>query len=161
MAIKKGEAQKEAKPENGGGFSRLFGDVANKISQTVGRASAFMIAAGVVIVWAVTGPLFQYSDTWQLVINTGTSVVTFLMVFLIQNSQNRDSAAIQVKLDELIRVSTAHNSFVGIEHLTDDELQEIRTKCERRAEAGKVGAASVKRTGEKAKVAADYAVAAE
>jgi low affinity Fe/Cu permease len=161
MAIKKGEPQKETRPQNGGGFSRLFGDVANKISQTVGRASAFMIAAGVVIVWAVTGPLFQYSDTWQLVINTGTSVVTFLMVFLIQNSQNRDSAAIQVKLDELIRVSTAHNSFVGIEHLTDDELQEIRTKCERRAEAEKVGEASVKRTGEKARMAADRAVAAE
>jgi low affinity Fe/Cu permease len=83
------------------------------------------------------------------------------MVFLIQNSQNRDSAAIQVKLDELIRVSTAHNSFVGIEHLTDDELEEIRTKCERRAEAEKVGAASVKRTEEKAKMAADRAVAAE
>ena len=161
MAIKKGEAQKEAKPQNGGGFSRLFGDVANKTSQAAGRASAFVIAAGVVIVWAVTGPMFQYSDTWQLVINTGTTIVTFLMVFLIQNSQNRDSAAIQVKLDELIRVSTAHNSFVGIEHLTDDELEEIRIKCERRAEAEKVGEASVKRTGEKAKVAADYAVAAE
>jgi low affinity Fe/Cu permease len=99
----------------------------------------------------ITGPLFQYSDTWQLVINTGTSVVTFLMVFLIQNSQNRDSAAIRVKLDELIRVGTAHNSFVGIEHLTDDELEDIRTKCERRAEAEKAGEASVKRAGEKAK----------
>jgi low affinity Fe/Cu permease len=82
------------------------------------------------------------------------------MVFLIQNSQNRDGAAIQVKLDELIRVSAAHNSFVGIEHLTDEELQDIRTKCERRAEAEKVGQASVKQTGEKAKEAADCAVAA-
>jgi low affinity Fe/Cu permease len=108
----------------------------------------------------ITGPLFQYSDTWQLVINTGTSVVTFLMVFLIQNSQNRDGAAIQVKLDELIRVSAAHNSFVGIEHLTDEEFQDIRTKCERRAEAEKVGQASVKQTGEKAKEAVDRAVAA-
>jgi low affinity Fe/Cu permease len=162
MAVKNGEPQKEAKPQNGdGGFSRMFGDAANKTSQAAGRASAFVIAAGVVIVWAITGPLFQYSDTWQLVINTGTTIVTFLMVFLIQNSQNRDGAAIQVKLDELIRVSTAHNSFVGIEHLTDDELEEIRTKCERRAEAEKVGEASVRRTGEKAKVAADHAVAAE
>ena len=88
-------------------------------------------------------------------INTGTTIVTFLMVFLIQNSQNRDSAAIQVKLDELIRVSAAHNSFVGIEHLTDEELEEIRTKCERRAEAEKVGEETVKTAGKKAKRAAD------
>jgi low affinity Fe/Cu permease len=107
------------------------------------------------VVWAITGPLFQYSDTWQLVINTGTTIVTFLMVFLIQNSQNRDGAAIQVKLDELIRVSTAHNSFVGIEHLTDEELEDIRTKCELRAEAEKAGEDSVKRTGEKARKAAE------
>jgi low affinity Fe/Cu permease len=119
-----------------------------------------MIAAGVVLVWTITGPLFQYSDTWQLVINTGTTIVTFRMVFLIPNSQNRDCAAIQVKLDELIRVSTAHNSFVGIEHLTDDELEEIRDKCERRAEAEKVGEESVRQTGKKAKEAADRAVVA-
>jgi low affinity Fe/Cu permease len=118
-----------------------------------------MIAAATVTVWAVTGPIFQFSDTWQLVINTGTTIVTFLMVFLIQNSQNRDGAAIQVKLDELIRVSTVHNSFVGIEHLTDDELKDIREKCERRAEAEKVGEQSVKRTGKKAKLAADKAIA--
>jgi low affinity Fe/Cu permease len=168
MASDKGGPQKKtgprdkAKPSNnGGGLTKLFGDVANKTSQAAGRASAFMVAAAVVIVWAVTGPLFGYSDTWQLVINTGTTIVTFLMVFLIQNSQNRDSAAIQVKLDELIRVSTAHNSFVGIEHLTDDELEEIRDRCERRAEAEKAGEASVKRTGEKARKAADRAVAAE
>jgi low affinity Fe/Cu permease len=168
MATKKSEPQKRAKPqakaepskkaepqEGRGGFSRIFGEVANKTSQAAGRASAFMIAAGVVVVWAITGPLFQYSDTWQLVINTGTTIVTFLMVFLIQNSQNRDGAAIQVKLDELIRVSTAHNSFVGIEHLTDDELEDIRTKCELRAEAEKAGEDSVKRTGEKARKAAE------
>ena len=168
MAAKKTEQQKRGQPrpkaepskeavsqEGGGGFSRIFGDVANRTSQAAGRASAFMIAAAVVLVWAITGPLFQYSDTWQLVINTGTTIVAFLMVFLIQNSQNRDSAAIQVKLDELIRVSTAHNSFVGIEHLTDDELEDIRTRCERRAEAEKVGEDSVKRTGEKARKAAE------
>jgi low affinity Fe/Cu permease len=114
-----------------------------------------MIAAGIILVWAVTGPIFQYSDTWQLVINTGTTIVTFLMVFLIQNSQNRDSAAIQVKLDELIRVSAVQNSFVGIEHLTDDELDEIRTKCELRANAEKAGEETVKNTGKKAKRAAD------
>jgi low affinity Fe/Cu permease len=147
--------------KNGNGFSKIFGEVANKTSQAAGRASAFMIAAAVVIAWAITGPIFQYSDTWQLVINTGTTIVTFLMVFLIQNSQNRDGAAIQVKLDELIRVSTAHNSFVGIEHLTDEELEEIRSRCESRAKAEKAGEASVKRTGEKARKAADRAVAAE
>jgi low affinity Fe/Cu permease len=161
VAGDKSKPRKKTGPEDAGGLSRIFSAVANKTSQVAGRASAFMIAAGVVLVWAITGPLFQYSDTWQLVINTGTTIVTFLMVFLIQNSQNRDSAAIQVKLDELIRVSIAHNSFVGIEHLTDDELEEIRNKCERRAEAEKVGKDSVKRTGEKTKKAAERAVAAE
>jgi low affinity Fe/Cu permease len=141
-----------------GGASHLFGDIANYTSQAAGRASTFIVAFAVVIVWAVTGPLFGYSDTWQLVINTGTTIVTFLMVFLIQNSQNRDGAAIQVKLDELIRVSTAHNSFVGIEHLTDDELEDIRNKCEMRAKAEKAGEATVERAGEKARQAADQAV---
>ena len=140
---------------NGGGFSRIFSDVANKTSQAAGRASAFILAVGVILVWAITGPLFQYSDTWQLVINTGTTIVTFLMVFLIQNSQNRDSAAIQVKLDELIRVSTVHNSFIGIEHLSDDELAQIRSKCETRAKAEKAGQISVEQTGKKARRAAD------
>jgi low affinity Fe/Cu permease len=117
-----------------------------------------MLASAVVIVWAVSGPLFGFSDTWQLVINTGTTIVTFLMVFLIQNSQNRDSAAIQVKLDELIRVGSARNSLVGIEHLTDDELEELRTKCEARAKAEKSGRETVKATGRKARRAAERAV---
>jgi low affinity Fe/Cu permease len=160
---KKGQSQKssgskKSSPSKEGGLGKLFGDVANQTSQAAGRASTFMIAAGIVLVWAVTGPLFNYSDTWQLVINTGTTIITFLMVFLIQNSQNRDSAAIQVKLDELIRVSTAHNSFVGIEHLTDEELEDIRTKCERRAEAEKAGEKSVEKTGQKARKAAERAV---
>jgi low affinity Fe/Cu permease len=143
--------------ERRSGFSRFFGDLANKTSQLAGRATTFIVAAAVEINWAVTGPLFGYSDTWQLVINTGTTIVTFLMVFLIQNSQNRDSAAIQVKLDELIRTSAAHNSFVGIEHLTDEELEDIRTKCEARAAAEKVGERTVQRMGEKAREAADAA----
>ena len=87
----------------------------------------------VVLLWAVLGPVFGYSDTWQLVINTGTTIVTFLMVFLIQNTQNRDGAAIQAKLDELIRVSEGQNRFIGIEHLTETEVEEIRTKCEQAA----------------------------
>jgi low affinity Fe/Cu permease len=115
--------------------SRVFSDLAQITSREVGRAWVFALAMGTVLVWAITGPLFHFSDTWQLVINTGTTIVTFLMVFLIQNSQNRDSAAIQVKLDELIRVSRANNSLVGVEHLTDDELEEIRTRCESRAQA--------------------------
>ena len=106
-----------------GRLSRLFGEVANQTSQAAGRASAFIVAAGVVIVWAVSGPLFQYSDIWQLVINTATTIVTFLMVFLIQNSQNRDSAALRA----------ARNSLVGIEHLTHEELEDIRATCEKRA----------------------------
>ena len=122
---------------------RAFNDVANATSHAAGRPSAFIIATLVIIVWAVTGPIFNYSDTWQLVINTGTTIITFLMVFLIQNSQNRDGAAIQVKLDELIRVSEAHNSLVGIEHLTDEELKEIREKCERRASQDSDGKARV------------------
>jgi low affinity Fe/Cu permease len=109
------------------------------------------------VIWAVTGPLFGFSDTWQLVINTGTTIVTFLMVFLIQNSQNRDSAAMQVKLDELIRVGAARNSLVGIEHLTDDELEELRSKCESRAKAEKAGEESVTTTSRKARRAAERA----
>jgi len=116
-------------------LSRIFSDLAQITAREVGRAWVFALAMGTVLVWAITGPFFHFSDTWQLVINTGTTIVTFLMVFLIQNSQNRDAAAIQVKLDELIRVSKANNSFVGVEHLTDEELEEIRTLCESRAQA--------------------------
>jgi low affinity Fe/Cu permease len=89
--------------------SQFFADVANAAARAVGRALTFLLAVGLIVVWAITEPLFGYSDTWQLLINTGTTVVTFLMVFLIQNFQNRDSAAIQVRLDELIRASTAKN----------------------------------------------------
>jgi low affinity Fe/Cu permease len=154
-APKRGKADGEGQANSNNGAAHLFGEIANRTSQAAGRGLTFLMAAGVVLIWALSGPIFHYSDTWQLVINTGTTIVTFLMVFLIQNSQNRDSAAIQVKLDELIRVSTAHNSFVGIEHLSDDELEEIRTKCERRAQAEKAGEESVERTGKKAKLAAD------
>ena len=112
-------------------FSQAFTTVASATSRWTGRASAFLLCVLVVLVWAATGPLFHYSDTWQLVINTGTTIVTFLMVFLIQNTQNRDNAAIQAKLDELIRASKAKNEFIGIEHLSDAELDEILERCER------------------------------
>ena len=131
--------------------SKLFGEIANTTSRAAGRASTFMVALTVVLIWAVTGPLFDYSDTWQLVINTGTTIVTFLMVFLIQNSQNREGAAIQVKLDELIRVSTVQNAFVGIEHLTDEELDDIRKRCEQRAAAAEK---AIKKVEERAEDAA-------
>ncbi len=156
--FEKGRSKKQdGAPSSSRSMAKLFGDIANRTAVASGRAATFMIAAGVVIIWAITGPIFDYSDTWQLVINTGTTIVTFLMVFLIQNSQNRDSAAIQVKLDELVRVSAAHNSFVGIEHLTDDELEDIRSKCEQRAEAEKAGAKVVERTARKAEEAAESA----
>ena len=138
MAGEKAKPQRKKAGEDAG-FSRIFGDVANRTSQAAGRASAFMLAAGSRAGLGDHRTVFQYSDTWQLVINTGTTIVTFLMVFLIQNSQNRDSAAIQVKLDELIRVGTAHNSFVGIEHLTDDELENLATSA-RRAQKPKTSA---------------------
>ena len=131
----KRQPRQAQKPSTPGKLARLFGEAANRISLAAGRATTFILAVLVIIIWAVTGPIFGFSDTWQLIINTGTTIITFLMVFLIQNSQNRDSAAIQVKLDELIRVSTAQNSLVGIEHLTDEELEAIRQKCEKRAAA--------------------------
>lgn len=141
-----------------GEVSWMFAAIASRTSQAAGRASTFILAAGVVLVWALSGPLFGYSDTWQLVINTGTTIVTFLMVFLIQNSQNRDGAALQVKLDELIRASAAHNSFVGIEHLSNEELEDIRTKCEARAQAEKVGERIASMADKRAKIAGEKAV---
>ncbi len=112
-------------------MDRIFTAIANRIAHFVGDPLAFVIALMVVVVCGVTGPIFHYSDTWQLIINTGTTLVTFLIVFLIQNSQNRDAAAMQAKLDELIRaVDNARGNFIAIEHLTDKQIQEIRTALE-------------------------------
>jgi low affinity Fe/Cu permease len=112
-------------------LSKHFTDFATRVAHAAGRPLAFILAIIVIATWIVTGPLFGYSDTWQLIINTGTTIVTFLMVFLIQNTQNRDGAAIQTKLDELIRTSAAQNAFIGIEHLTEDELDKVRKREER------------------------------
>jgi low affinity Fe/Cu permease len=113
-------------------MERLFTAVATRIAGFAGQPEAFVTSLGLILVWAVTGPIFGYSDTWQLVVNTATTIVTFLMVFLIQNSQNRDAAAMQAKLDEIIRASgQARNRFIGIEHLTEREPREIRATLER------------------------------
>ena len=114
--------------------TRLFTRFSNAIARAAGRPVTFVLCCALVVAWAVSGPIFHFSDTWQLVINTGTTVITFLMVFVIQNTQNRDGAALQAKLDELIRASAAQNAFIGIEHLTDEELDEIRKECEARAD---------------------------
>lgn len=106
-----------------------FGRFAKGTSRAAGRPAAFMLAMGIVLLWAATGPLFGYSDTWQLVINTGTTVVTFLMVFLIQATQNRDAEALQVKLDELIRATEgAHNALLDLEDIDEDQMDRIRDR---------------------------------
>ena len=141
-------------------ISSLFDKAAQWAARQCGRAHTFAIAVIVVLVWAVTGPLFQFSDTWQLVINTGTTIVTFLMVFLIQNTQNRDNAAIQVKLDELIRVGAGKNFFVGVEHLTDEEIERLRKMIEQRVKKGnnkEVGDIAVQVTRDAATRAAEEA----
>jgi low affinity Fe/Cu permease len=97
------------------------------IAHMTGRPATFVLAVAVIVVWAVTGPVFHWSDTWQLLVNTGTTVITFLMVFLIQSTQNRDSVALQVKLDELLRVTAgAHNVLMDLEELEEDDLERIR-----------------------------------
>ena len=112
-------------------MDRAFTTVAARIAGFAGQPAAFIGAFALMILWAVLGPVFHYSDTWQLVVNTATTIVTFLMVFLIQNSQNRDAAAMQAKLDELIRaVEEARTQFIGIEHQTDKEIEKIRADLE-------------------------------
>jgi low affinity Fe/Cu permease len=116
-----------------------FSRFAKWTARATGKPSTFALAAGIILVWAVTGPLFGFSDTWQLVINTGTTIVTFLMVFLIQNTQNRDSEAIQVKLDELIRsIKGAHTALLDLEELEDEELDQIYAEYHGLAERARV-----------------------
>jgi len=111
-------------------MDRLFASFANQVARIAGSPTTFLLCVAVVVVWAATGPMFGFSETWQLIINTGTTIVTFLMVFLIQNTQNRDGLALQTKLDELIRSSDAQDEFMGIEKLTDKELVVLHQKCE-------------------------------
>lgn len=107
-------------------MSKAFQRFAGAVARYSGRPTTFVLAVLVVVAWAVTGPMFHFGDTWQLVINTGTTIVTFLMVFLIQNTQNRDSVAVQIKLDELIRSSQAHNALLNLEELDEQTLDRIR-----------------------------------
>jgi low affinity Fe/Cu permease len=117
-------------------FTRL----AKVTAHLAGRPATFILATAVILVWLMTGPIFHFSDTWQLVINTGTTIVTFLMVFLIQCTQNRDTEALQVKLDELLRVTAgAHNALLDLEELEEKELQRIQAGYAKLAERARVG----------------------
>ncbi|MVA59275.1 low affinity iron permease family protein [Agrobacterium vitis] len=114
-------------------MDRLFAKFANATARATGSPIAFILCVAAVVIWAVSGPFFGFSETWQLVINTGTTIITFLMVFLIQNTQNRDGTALQTKLDEIILSSDAENEFIGIEKLTDAELEALHLRCENSA----------------------------
>jgi low affinity Fe/Cu permease len=114
-------------------MDKLFAKFANATAKATGSPIAFLLCVAAVVIWAASGPIFKFSETWQLVINTGTTIITFLMVFLIQNTQNRDGAALQAKLDELILASTAENQFIGIEKLTDKELASLHAHCVQQA----------------------------
>jgi low affinity Fe/Cu permease len=113
---------------------RLYTQIAKSVARITGRPSTFSLAVLVIVIWLVTGPIFGFSDTWQLVINTGTTIITFLMVFLIQNTQNRDTAAIQLKLDELVRAHQgAHNAILDLEELDDQMIEAFRARYRRLA----------------------------
>jgi len=122
-----------------------FGRFANWAARATGRPWTFALALTIILVWAITGPLFHFSDTWQLIINTGTTIVTFLMVFLIQNTQNRDGEALQIKLDELIRAfEGAHNALLDLEELDDKLLDQMRARYRKLAERARADIASGK-----------------
>lgn len=123
--MKKRQKQSEHKKE-GSFLSRFFNHFSAGITKATGSVYAFITAIVIVIIWAATGPVFKYSDTWQLVINTGTTIVTFLMVFIIQHAQNKDTIALQLKLDELLAASHSSNKMIGVEDLTDEELAEMK-----------------------------------
>lgn len=116
-------------------MNEFFRKFAGKVSKIVGSGWAFILAVAIIIVWGITGPVFNFSDTWQLIINTGTTIITFLMVFLIQNTQNRDAKAIHLKLDELIHgLRGPHTGFVDLEEMSDEELEELEVAFRRMRE---------------------------
>jgi low affinity Fe/Cu permease len=121
-----------------GKLATMFDKAAQWTAKQCGKAHTFVLAIAVVIVWAIAGPMFGFSDTWQLVINTGTTIVTFLMVFLIQNTQNRDTEALQLKLDELIRVNKeARNRLINLEDLTEEEMDQVKKDLTKAATKGR------------------------
>src|SRR4051812_44227161 len=120
-------------------LSEAFFQISRAISRQAGHPRSFSLAFGIIFAWAVTGPLFHWSDTWQLVVNTGTTIITFLMVFLIQSTQNRDAVAVQVKLDELLRISAGHNVLMDLEELEEHELERIRAVYTRLADEARRG----------------------
>ena len=123
-------ARRAADQVHSGPVSDMFSNFASLTARASGRPASFVLCFLVIIVWAASGPVFHYSDTWQLIINTGTTIITFLMVFLIQNTQNRDGAALQAKLDELIRAhQDARNTYMGIEKLPEAKLEALREHC--------------------------------
>jgi len=135
MAAKNASHDKRPQPAGSAALATRFSKFAQATAVWTGHPATFLLAVGVVVAWIITGPLFDYSDTWQLVINTGTTIVTFLMVFLIQNTQNRDTLAIQLKLSELVlAMKGAENKFASIEDLSDEELAELHEECRTRAE---------------------------
>ncbi len=145
---------KNKQPENGRTkrdlfcvISDVFRSFARQISNMLGTAWAFVFAVLIIVVWALTGPVFHFSDTWQLIINTGTTIVTFLMVFLIQNTQNRDAKAVHLKLDELIRaIEGARNRLVDLENLSDEELKKLEHEFKRLHRTARDGDVEVERS---------------
>ncbi len=133
----------QREPTDAGDLSDTFRHVAGVASEKLGTHWAFLAAVFVVVGWAATGPLFDFSETWQLIINTGTTIVTFLMVFLIQSTQNRDAKAVHLKLDELIRISEARNVFADLENATEAELEVFQREFQQLHQEGKRGAAAV------------------
>ncbi len=130
--------------------SKIFSKFATRTSKLAGKPATFVLAVALVVAWAATGPLFGFSDVWQLVINTSTTIITFLMIFVLQNSQNRDSEAIQAKLDELILVGAARNRMVGVEKLDERELDKLKKELEERAE--EIGEEQEERSREKVQI---------
>jgi low affinity Fe/Cu permease len=112
--------------------NKAFGRFSTWIADIIGKPVTFVVALALICLWGISGPFFDYSQAWQLIVNTGTTIITFLMIFVLQNTQNRDGQALQAKLDELILTSAAENKFIGVEKLTEEELRELRTLIDSR-----------------------------